>query len=300
MRQIIFFLILIFGFSKGGAQITFETEYLGNSRYKVSQNDKSQRVGNSSGSAIVYQGGINIPVKMEENDQGQSNIWMIGAAGAVARLNNKNFAPGLVIDDILNVNINLIHRAPVNERWSYLAVAGAGVYAPTIRISEIRAGYILGNVAAVFIRTPKPNLEWGVGLALNNTLGYPMLFPAMYFNWNTDDRFAVKVQAMDGVETSVKYDLTDNVTLGLKAEIKGQMATLKQGGENKIFTHQYVVIALRPEIKLGEQVSIPIGLGIQANRNAQMNSRSLKSLFQSKDYYFDLSPYLSAGINVDF
>lgn len=105
---------------------------------------------------------------------------------------------------------------------------------------------------------------------------------------------------IDGVEALVDYTLTAYLSLGLGAEIKGQMATLKQEGKNKIFTHQYITSALRPEFKLGALVSIPLAVGIQARRNTQMSNRSLKNLFQGKEYYFDLAAYLSAGVKVGF
>lgn len=300
MNRLFFLLALAFNFSISQAQISFQTEYLGRSHYKLSQDNKTRQVGNSSGSAVVYQGSINLPLTIKEDERGLSSLWMISATGAMAKLDNKHFTPGLVIDEILNINFNLVHRARVDENWSYLAVAGAGIYTPTTQISEIEARNILGNAAVVFIRTPKPNLEWGFGLALNNTFGYPMVFPALYFDWYTKTPFAIKVQMIDGVEALVDYTLTAYLSLGLGAEIKGQMATLKQEGKNKIFTHQYITSALRPEFKLGALVSIPLAVGIQARRNTQMSNRSLKNLFQGKEYYFDLAAYLSAGVKVGF
>lgn len=194
MNRLFFLLALAFNFSISQAQISFQTEYLGRSHYKLSQDNKTRQVGNSSGSAVVYQGSINLPLTIKEDERGLSSLWMISATGAMAKLDNKHFTPGLVIDEILNINFNLVHRARMDENWSYLAAAGAGIYTPTTQISEIEARNILGNAAVVFIRTPKPNLEWGVGLALNNTFGYPMVFPALYFDWYTKTPFAIKVQ----------------------------------------------------------------------------------------------------------
>lgn len=78
------------------------------------------------------------------------------------------------------------------------------------------------------------------------------------------------------------------------------MATLKQEGKNKIFMHQYITTALRPEFKFGALVFTPLAVGIQVNRNAQMSNRSLKSFFQRKDYYFDVALYLSVGVKAGF
>src|SRR5699024_7740702 len=157
--------------------------------------------------------------------------------------------------------------------------------APSTQFSRIKTRHIMGNAAAVFIRHLKPNLELGGGLALNNTFGYPMVFPAFYFKWVTDGKLAIKLQILEGLEASVDYTLNDYLNLGLIADMNGQMALLKQDGKDKIFTHQYLVAALRPKLKFGENLRIPIALGTQALRPAEMSSRKLKSLFKEKSYY---------------
>lgn len=83
-------------------------------------------------------------------------------------------------------------------------------------------------------------------------------------------------------------------------EINGQMALLKQDGKEKILTHQYFVIGLRPEIKIGKPGSILITFGLNASRPAQITNRSLKRIFQEKGYSFQASPYASIGLQMAF
>lgn len=78
------------------------------------------------------------------------------------------------------------------------------------------------------------------------------------------------------------------------------MALLEQEGKDKIFTHQYVVLGLRPEIKIGKRVSIPLTFGLNATRTAQITNRSLKTIFQDKGYSFKASGYASAGLQIGF
>ena len=47
-------------------------------------------------------------------------------------------------------------------------------------------------MGVIFIHHFKSNLELGGGLAMNNSFGYPMLFPAIYFNWKTEGRYTVR------------------------------------------------------------------------------------------------------------
>lgn len=282
------------------AQVFFKTEYFGTSRYQLNQGDSSQRIGNSKGSAMVYQGGINIPLYMKLNEHNRPTMWSVGAGGAYAKLNNKNFTDPLVIDEIVNFGISLNYLRPLNERWSLRVGVGGGLFLPGTDISEVRFRNILGSVSTVFIRHLRPNLDLGGGLALNNSFGLPMLFPAFFLNWKTSGRYSVQVSLNDGFEISAGYNMHKNLRLSFVTEINGQMAILQQDNKDKIFTHQYVVMGLRPEVKLGKHVTLPLTFGLNATRTAQINERSLKTIFQDKGYAFRASLYASAGLQVSF
>ena len=105
---------------------------------------------------------------------------------------------------------------------------------------------------------------------------------------------------MDGEEMSAGNNANRHLSLNLVAELKGQMALMEQDGKDKIFSHQYIIAGFRPEIKLGKRISIRITAGIHAMRPAEITDRSLKSMFQDRSYYFQISPYASAGLNIDF
>jgi len=286
--------------TKSNAQVFFKTEYFGTSGYQLTQGDSSQKIGNSKGSAMVYQTGIKIPLSKSLNALNRPTMWSVSAGGAYVKLNNRNFTEPLVIDEILNIGLSLNYQRPLNERWSLKAGIGGGVFMPGTDLAQMRFRNLLGSVSVVFIRHLRPNLDLGGGLALNNSFGFPMLFPAFYLNWRTSGRYAVNVSLNDGLDVSAGYNVNKNLRLNLVMEINGQMALLKQEGKDKMFTHQYVVFGLRPEIKLGKRVTIPITVGLNATRTAQINDRSLKTIFQDKGYAFRSSAYASAGLQVGF
>lgn len=292
--------LLIFTSTKTCAQIFFKTEYFGKSSYRDEDNNK---VSGSKGSARVYQGGISIPLSVKMNENNRPTMWGISASGAYASLSNEGLTDDLVLNEIMNLQLALFHIRPLNEKWSMMASIGAGVYALDTRFSSIRYRNMLGSMGAVFIRHLKPNLDIGGGLALNTTFGYPMVFPAFYFNWTTEGRFKVKVALMNGMEIAAGYTVNSYLGLDIVAEMNGQMALLEKEGKDKIFTHQYITVGLRPELKLGKHVSIPVTLGIHATRTAYFDDRSLKAMFDSsREYepYFQISPYISAGLKIGF
>nr|WP_294876776.1 DUF6268 family outer membrane beta-barrel protein [uncultured Pedobacter sp.] len=282
------------------AQVFFKTEYFGTSKYQVTEGDSSQTIGNSKGSAMVYQGGINIPLSMKLNEKNRPTMWSISGGGAYVKLNNRNFTEPLVIDEILNLGLSLNYQRPLNDRWSLKAGIGGGIFMSSTKLSQIRYKNTLASASVVFIRHLRPNLDLGGGLAINNSFGFPMLFPAFYLNWTTSGRYGVKVSLKDGLEMSAGYNVNKNLRLSFVAEINGQMALLEQEGKDKIFTHQYVVLGLRPEIRIGKRVSIPLTFGLNATRTAQITNRSLKTIFQDKGYSFKASAYASAGLQIGF
>ena len=287
------------------AQISFKTEYLGSSAYMHSPKDmdaRSSKVGDCSGSAVVYQGMANLPLSMKKHEDGKMTIWGVGIGGAYASLNNKNFTDDIV-SEIMNMQLGIFHMRPLNEKWSLMANVAVASFTPFTDVSKIRYTHVLGSVGALFIRHLNPNLDIGGGLAINSTFGYPMVFPALYLNWNYEGKFKANVSLVEGLDISAGYDINDYLKLALAVEMNGQMALLEKDGKDVIFSHQYLVTGLRPEIRLGKSgLSVPFMVGINAYRPAFYDNRTLKSMFviSDNDYYFRVSPYASAGIRYGF
>lgn len=300
MKRIVLLLIFVAVIIEVSAQINFKTEYFGKSSYRLGEGDKDDKVGNSKGSAIVYQGGINIPLSMKLDEQKRAIMWSVSAGATYAHLKNENFTEPLVIDEILDLGLNLNHVRPISKRWSTMLSVGVGTYLPTTRLSQIKAKNILGNIAAIFVYQIRTNLNIGGGVAFNNSFGFPMIFPAFYLNWTLSGRYTVDVDMLDGINISAGYILNKYVKFQIVAEMNGQMALLEVDGKDKIFSHQYIVTGLRTEFHIGNKVSIPITLGIHAIRPAELKDRKLKSLFKDRSYYFQMSPYASVGLNVEF
>lgn len=295
----VFIMVIYCQFVEAQVQIEMKTEYIGKSDYRKSENEKSEKVGDSQGAAMVHQANMTIPLSLKLNENKRPTLWAISANGAYAKLDNKNFTAPLVVDEILNIGMNLTHLRPLNDRWSILATIGGGIFMSNTDFSKAGFKNVLGNVGTVFIRHLKPNLDLGGGIMVNNSFGFPMVFPALYLNWKTEGKYAVKIALMQGLELSVGYDLTKNFRLNLIAEMNGQTALLQQEEKDKMFSHLYMIAGFRPEIKIGKKISIPLTVGMNLWRPAQITDRTLKSMFQDKEYYFRASPYASAGLKMN-
>lgn len=288
---------------EGKAQeVSFRTEYIGNSGYYYLPPGEKPRekIGDAKGSAMVYQAGISIPLSMKLNENNRPTAWGVGFGGAYVSLKNRNFSEQMV-SEIMNLQVGVYHLRPLNDRWSMRASLGMGVFAPTTDFSKLTFKNVLGSGGLVFIRHLKPNLDIGGGVSINSSLGYPMIFPAVYVKWKLHGKYDVNIELVEGLDVSAGYAFNDKFKLSYALEMNGQVALLKKDGKDVIFSHQYIVTGFRPEIKIGEKLSVTGMAGLNLYRPASYSDRTLKGVFAGdNDYHFSVSPYASVGLKMKF
>jgi len=298
-RYLLFFLFLGFIYTKSNAQIQLKAEYIGSSDYKDMDNNKT----GGKGDAKVFSGSVQIPLSMKMNENNRPIVWGIGLNASYTDLKNKNIPEELSPEKIMNAQISLMHMRPISKNWSVLAALGAGVHTAHDDISKIGMKNVLGNGGVIFIWHLKDNLDIGIGPAINTALGYPMAFPAFYLNWELKGRYEVKVSMVNAFEISAGMQMNDNFKLKLVAEMNGSVALEKINGKDMMFSHQYMVTGLSPEFIFGK-FSIPVTLGISADRPAYYERRTLKAFFKAMgrehDPHFTVAPYFSMAINYKF
>lgn len=298
-KLLIISLLFIIAKANVNAQISFKAEYMGTSAYRDGKTDK--KIENYKGSAVVYQTNVGIPLSVKLNEREQPTMWALNLGTAYASLSNKNFRENLVDDEIFDLFLGVSHTRPLNKKWMMAVSVGAGIYSPTKSLSKITRKQILGNMAVVFIYNVRPNLQLGGGLAINNAFGYPMAFPALYLNWFAGNNWKANINMTEGLNASFGYWFTDYFSLNLALEMNGQMSFIKKDGKDMMFSHMYIVAGLRPEFKIAKKLNIPITIGVSAVRSAGYEKRTLKAMFSDTGIgYFQVSPYVSAGLSIDF
>ncbi len=282
-------------------ELTFKTDYIGSSGYYYLPPGEKPRVkiGNGRGSVAVLQGAVNIPLSKTLNENNRPTVWGIGFGGAYASLSNKGFKENMV-SEIMDLQLSIYHQRPLNDKWSMRASAGIGIFAPTTDFGKIGFKNVLASGSLVFIYHLKPNLYIGGGIAINSSLGYPMIFPSVYIKWKLNGKFDVNVEVIEGLDISVGYKFNNRFKLSYALAMNGQVALLKKDGADMIFSHQYIVTGLRPEIKFSETGLSLFGMvGLNLYRPATYSNRTLKGVFASdNDYYFSASPYVSVGLRL--
>ena len=310
MKEIFTFIILLLGVNSF-AQISVKTEYISNSEFY----DAVANTNTGNGSAMIYSAGAMVPLSMqasaEDDPYKRATIWGVALSGTFVKMDNQNFPIGKELpSQVMNLGATVLHLRPLKERWSMLMALGIGSYTPENRLSAIRIDEnVLANGALVFIWHWRPNLEIGGGVALNNSFGYPMVFPALYLKYKGgfSDKFTIDINLLDGTKVAFGYDYSENLSLKLVANIGGYSAYLRRNGQKEMFSSQTFFVGLEPEFKLGKHISIPVTFGGSFIRSGRYRERTLSAMFASEAKNEDGSArssvflpalYFAAGITI--
>ena len=310
MKEIFTFIILLLGVNSF-AQISVKTEYIGNSEFYDAVADTNT----GNGSAMIYSVGAMVPLSMqtpaEDDPYKRATIWGVALSGTFVKMDNQNFPIGKELpSQVMNLGATALHLRPLKERWSMLMALGIGSYTPENRLSAIRIDEnVLANGALVFIWHWRPNLEIGGGVALNNSFGYPMVFPALYLKYKGgfSDKFTIDINLLDGTKVAFGYEDSENLSLKLVANIGGYSAYLRRNGQKEMFSSQTFFVGLEPEFKLGKHISIPVTFGGSFIRSGRYRERTLSAMFASEAKNEDGSArssvflpalYFAAGITI--
>ena len=310
MKEIFTFIILLLGVNSF-AQISVKTEYISSSEFYDAVADTNT----GNGSAMIYSVGAMVPLSMqasaEDDPYKRATIWGVALSGTFVKMDNHNFPIGKELpSQVMNLGATALHLRPLKERWSMLMALGIGSYTPENRLSAIRIGEnVLANGALVFIWHWRPNLEIGGGVALNNSFGYPMLFPALYLKYKGgfSDKFTIDINLLDGTKVAFGYDYSENLSLKLVANIGGYSAYLRRNRQKEMFSSQTFFVGLEPEFKLGKHISIPVTFGGSFIRSGRYRERTLSAMFASEAKNEDGSArssvflpalYFAAGITI--
>ena len=310
MKEIFTFIILLLGVNSF-AQISIKTEYISSSEFYDAVADTNT----GNGSAMIYSAGAMVPLLMqtpaEDDPYKRATIWGVALSGTFVKMDNQNFPIGKELpSQVMNLGATVLHLRPLKERWSMLMALGIGSYTPENRLSAIRIDEnVLANGALVFIWHWRPNLEIGGGVALNNSFGYPMVFPALYLKYKGgfSDKFTIDINLLDGTKVAFGYDYSENLSLKLVANIGGYSAFLRRNGQKEMFSSQTFFVGLEPEFKLGKHISLPVTFGGSFIRSGRYRERTLSAMFASEAKNEDGSArssvflpalYFAAGITI--
>lgn len=296
---ILFLLVLCVNITYG--QIYVKSSMIANSKYE----DKDSLKTGSKGSTNMIRAGAQFKLSMKVDTviKGTDTfpsitLWNIGFDGSRTHFNNKNMQQYDFPENVYNGRFAVTYMHTLNKKWSMMASLGAGVY--TSSIDHIGAKQIVGEGALIFIREIRPNLKVGVGVAFDNTFGFPMAYPGILVDWAVDGKGGKYFVRFNTNELKAGVKINDWAQLSASFEASGTSALYK----DKMFTHTFIAVGLTPEFKVGKHVNIPITVGVSGMRSMYANKRNISDFFSylSKDNLPGFSPslYVSAGVQYVF
>jgi hypothetical protein len=282
--------------SKAQAQVFLKSEYISPSKFK---DENGNKIG-GKGDLKTMDGSIRIPVSIKMDENNKPVAWAVALTGTYASLGNKDVPKDYTMSEILNVQVGVMHLRPLNEKWSVLAILGTGIYSSDP--DKISGKSILGQGGILFIRHAKSNFDWGVGVAINNALGYPMIFPSFYLDWRSGGRYDFRLSVYDSFQLSLSSQINDSFKLSIVGESKGLMSAVEKNGKNMYFVAQYGYAGIQPEYKIAKSLAVYATGGVSLMRDTYFQSGTLKAFYKSEDKYphFGVSAYFAVGIKYGF
>lgn len=293
MKWLVLFLFIFFS-NTIFAQIEIKTEYIPSTSYRDVDNNKN----GGKGDMQTVQGKIQLPISIKNDPINNRPIaWAIGLGASYASLDNKNLSTDLCLSEMLNAQVGLIHLRPISSKWSIMAILGVGIY--TSNLDDISFDHMLAQGGVLFIKHTKKNIDWGIGAAINNALGYPMLFPSFYFDWKLTGKYQFKVSFYDDFSASSSMDFCKGkYRLSLVGMANGLSSLTEKDGKKMIFVNRYSSVGIKPEIFINKSFSVSMTCGVTVMRETYFQKRTLKALFFEDDEYphFSTSAYFSLGV----
>lgn len=232
-----------------------------------------------SGSLMKVSGRYSLPLSVGHDDKGRPVVWSATVNAVYGIFNNRGQARELNPDNILNASLNISHIRPLSDKWSIIASAGGGVYAP---LDGISIKTLLGNGGIIFVYRLRKNLDLGIGAGLTNSYGIPMILPMMYFSWRNAGRYELKVDMSSGMKVSAATRLSKRMKVELTAlEMDGMSAVMKVGGKSKIYSTVMLRSYISPSFRLNSKTTVYLGVGGNWIRGISMSDRSLKGFFDN-------------------
>jgi len=255
------------------AQGFLKSDYITSSSLK---DEKGNRYG--SGDLFKISGRYTLPLSVRQNSSGQLSAWSATFYGSYGLFDNKKIRLNTIPDKIINANISLSHLRPLSEKWYLIASLGGGIYAEP---DDVSAKSILVNGGVFFVYKLINNLDLGIGAALTNSYGVPVIMPTSYVKWQLTGRYEVKANLANNMEISASAKLSDNFHLRLVAmEMDGMSAVMDIDGKSMIYSSTNMKSYLTPEYRKGKS-TFYLGMGGVWMRSSKLSRRTLKGFWNS-------------------
>ena len=81
---------------------------------------------------------------------------------------------------------------------------------------------------------------------------------------------------LNAMEVSAGMKMNKYLNLRIVAEMNGSLALLEREGKDTMFSQQFIIVGLQPEVSMGNSFSITATAGVSCSRIAYYTTRTLR------------------------
>lgn len=273
------------------AQISFQSEYLGNAGY-------SQKGGELKGSqaVMVQRLNANLPLAVKVENQALKYFWGLNVQGTYAHGSGTDAHESPLFDDIKSGSVGLSYMRPLNKKWTMLTNVSVGA-STDHDIGSHRMNY--GAVCS-FMYKFNNGIRLTLGGAVTDKFGGVLVLPVIMFDWRKDySKYYFTLRSVYNIKATFGYHLTDNfdLTAVLNKQTLSYQDKLEENDDKTVFNYSYNIIGIQPVWKLPHNLKLKCCLGYSFGKKVNLKERKISQMFKKLfKYDVDPSPYVSIGL----
>ncbi|SKA32456.1 hypothetical protein SAMN04488128_103669 [Chitinophaga eiseniae] len=228
---------------------------------------------------------------------GKTRIWNLGVMGSYTRFSNKDYEEDIFPKELFGGEIALQHMRSLNPKWSLMGILSVGLYTDMEKITYEDV-FITGGV--IFVRKINRKLNLGVGAALTNSFGAPMVLPALLVQWRTGNRFRVDINFPEKLSVSSSLSKYDDLALAFRFNGGAYDVENRKDGK-RLMGYQEMSLGLENTLHLSKKIDFNLAGGTVLLRSVTFRDKKISDIFSTRpEHRLATNLYISAGIRCRF
>ncbi|NML38202.1 hypothetical protein HHL17_13435 [Chitinophaga sp. G-6-1-13] len=228
---------------------------------------------------------------------GKMRMWNLGVMGTYTSFSNKDYEQHVFPKELFGGEIALQHMRTLNPKWSLMGMVSVGLYTDLEKITYEDV-FITGGV--IFIRKINRKLNLGVGAALTNSFGTPMILPALLVQWRTGNKFRVDINFPEKISVSSSLNKYDDLALAFRFNGGAYDVENRKDGK-RLMGYQEMSLGLENTLHLSKKIDFNLAGGTVLLRSVTFRDKKISDIFSTRpEHRLATNLYISAGIRCRF
>ncbi|PSL43821.1 hypothetical protein CLV51_107132 [Chitinophaga niastensis] len=228
---------------------------------------------------------------------GKVRNWTLAASGSYTKLTNENYDHQIFPSELLGTQLALQHYRSLHNRWSMVGLLSVGLFTD---MEKIDGEDIFVNGGVLFVKQHNRRFSYGIGAMFTNSFGTPMLLPAFFIRWQTDNKFRIDINFPEKI--SVASSLSKQTDLALAFRLRGSAYDVEKHPDNKrLMGYSEMSLGLENTWHLNKHLDFVAAGGSILYSGATFQEKKLSEMFGEKPLHrFATNYFFSTGLRWNF